>query len=131
MGTESSISLSADSIVARSVGVSSAAATSRAAIENLDVLATGQTYSANDYFTSHTLRIDATDAREVMFTRAQGGVESLLLARRGPGPFQALYRTTSMGAAARWMAASMVRRAVAVAVSRAFMAVMMSARSVS
>ena len=25
------------------------------------------------------------------------------LARRGPGPFQALYRTTSMGAAARWM----------------------------
>lgn len=27
------------------------------------------------------------------------------LARRGPGPFQALYRTTSMGAAARWTAA--------------------------
>ena len=26
------------------------------------------------------------------------------LERRGPGPFQALYRTTSMGAAARWMA---------------------------
>lgn len=25
------------------------------------------------------------------------------LTRRGPGPFQALYRTTSMGAAARWM----------------------------
>ncbi|MGH6739197.1 MAG: hypothetical protein ACREDY_09225, partial [Bradyrhizobium sp.] len=25
------------------------------------------------------------------------------LQRRGPGPFQALYRTTSMGAAARWM----------------------------
>jgi hypothetical protein len=25
------------------------------------------------------------------------------LKRRGPGPFQALYRTTSMGAAARWM----------------------------
>lgn len=25
------------------------------------------------------------------------------LAHRGPGPFQALYRTTSMGAAARWM----------------------------
>ena len=25
------------------------------------------------------------------------------LARRGPGVFQALYRTTSMGAAARWM----------------------------
>ena len=25
------------------------------------------------------------------------------LARRGPGPFQALYRTTSMGAAARWI----------------------------
>jgi catechol 2,3-dioxygenase-like lactoylglutathione lyase family enzyme len=25
------------------------------------------------------------------------------LARRGPGPFQVLYRTTSMGAAARWM----------------------------
>ncbi len=25
------------------------------------------------------------------------------LARRGPGPFQALYRTTSMGVAARWM----------------------------
>ena len=28
------------------------------------------------------------------------------LARRGPGPFQVLYRTTGMGAAARWMAAS-------------------------
>lgn len=27
------------------------------------------------------------------------------LARRGPGPFQALYRTTGMGAAARWMEA--------------------------
>jgi catechol 2,3-dioxygenase-like lactoylglutathione lyase family enzyme len=27
------------------------------------------------------------------------------LARRGPGPFQALYRTTSMGAATRWMQA--------------------------
>ena len=27
------------------------------------------------------------------------------LARRGPGPFQALYRTTSMGAATRWMKA--------------------------
>ncbi|HTE14076.1 MAG TPA: VOC family protein [Burkholderiales bacterium] len=27
------------------------------------------------------------------------------LAKRGPGPFQALYRTTSMGAAARWMQA--------------------------
>jgi hypothetical protein len=26
------------------------------------------------------------------------------LARRGPGPFQALYRTSSMDAAARWMA---------------------------
>lgn len=26
------------------------------------------------------------------------------LARRGPGPFQVLYRTSSMGAAARWMA---------------------------
>jgi len=26
------------------------------------------------------------------------------LERRGPGPFQAIYRTTSMGAAARWMA---------------------------
>jgi hypothetical protein len=26
-----------------------------------------------------------------------------VLERRGPGPFQALYRTTSMGAAARWM----------------------------
>ena len=27
------------------------------------------------------------------------------LERRGPGPFQALYRTTSMGAAARWIQA--------------------------
>ena len=27
------------------------------------------------------------------------------LKNRGPGPFQALYRTTSMGAAARWMEA--------------------------
>jgi len=27
------------------------------------------------------------------------------LKQRGPGPFQALYRTSSMGAAARWMEA--------------------------
>ncbi len=38
------------------------------------------------------------------------------LERRGPGPFQALFRTTSMGAAARWMqehrhSASRARRA--------------------
>jgi catechol 2,3-dioxygenase-like lactoylglutathione lyase family enzyme len=32
------------------------------------------------------------------------GPASDALERRGPGPFQALYRTTSMGAAARWMA---------------------------
>lgn len=31
------------------------------------------------------------------------GVAADSLERRGPGPFQALYRTTSMGAAARWM----------------------------
>ena len=31
------------------------------------------------------------------------GPASDALSRRGPGPFQALYRTTSMGAAARWM----------------------------
>ncbi len=31
------------------------------------------------------------------------GAAADALARRGPGPFQALYRTTSMGAAARWM----------------------------
>ena len=31
------------------------------------------------------------------------GPASEALARRGPGPFQALFRTTSMGAAARWM----------------------------
>ncbi len=31
------------------------------------------------------------------------GPASDALARRGPGPFQALYRTTGMGAAARWM----------------------------
>jgi hypothetical protein len=30
------------------------------------------------------------------------GVAADALERRGPGPFQALYRTTSMGAAARW-----------------------------
>jgi catechol 2,3-dioxygenase-like lactoylglutathione lyase family enzyme len=30
------------------------------------------------------------------------GVAAEALERRGPGPFQALYRTTSMGAAARW-----------------------------
>jgi hypothetical protein len=31
------------------------------------------------------------------------GPASISLETRGPGPFQALYRTTSMGAAARWM----------------------------
>ncbi len=31
------------------------------------------------------------------------GPASDALERRGPGPFQALFRTTSMGAAARWM----------------------------
>lgn len=31
------------------------------------------------------------------------GPASLSLEKRGPGPFQALFRTTSMGAAARWM----------------------------
>ena len=33
----------------------------------------------------------------------EGGPAADALERRGPGPFQALYRTTSMGAAARWM----------------------------
>jgi hypothetical protein len=32
-----------------------------------------------------------------------GGPAAEALARRGPGPFQALYRTSSMGAAAKWM----------------------------
>jgi hypothetical protein len=32
------------------------------------------------------------------------GVAADALARRGPGPFQALYRTSSMDAASRWMA---------------------------
>ena len=33
----------------------------------------------------------------------EAGPAADALERRGPGPFQALYRTTSMGAAARWM----------------------------
>jgi len=35
---------------------------------------------------------------------AEPGPAADALARRGPGPFQALYRTSSMDAAARWMA---------------------------
>jgi len=35
---------------------------------------------------------------------AEPGPAAEALARRGPGPFQVLYRTSSMGAAARWMA---------------------------
>jgi catechol 2,3-dioxygenase-like lactoylglutathione lyase family enzyme len=35
---------------------------------------------------------------------AEPGPAAEALARRGPGPFQALYRTTSLDAAARWMA---------------------------
>jgi hypothetical protein len=34
----------------------------------------------------------------------EAGPAAEALARRGPGPFQVLYRTRSMGAAARWMA---------------------------
>lgn len=36
-------------------------------------------------------------------TPYEAGPAADALERRGPGPFQALYRTTSMGAAARWM----------------------------
>jgi hypothetical protein len=35
---------------------------------------------------------------------AEPGPAAEALARRGPGPFQELYRTSSMDAAARWMA---------------------------
>ena len=35
---------------------------------------------------------------------AESGPAADALARRGPGPFQVLYRTSSMDAAARWMA---------------------------
>ena len=35
---------------------------------------------------------------------AEPGPAGDALARRGPGPFQVLYRTSSMDAAARWMA---------------------------
>ena len=35
---------------------------------------------------------------------AEPGPAAEALARRGPGPFQVLYRTRSMDAAARWMA---------------------------
>jgi hypothetical protein len=35
---------------------------------------------------------------------AEAGPAAEALARRGPGPFQVLYRTSSMDAAARWMA---------------------------
>jgi hypothetical protein len=34
---------------------------------------------------------------------AEPGPAAEALARRGPGPFQVLYRTSSMDAAARWM----------------------------
>jgi hypothetical protein len=36
---------------------------------------------------------------------AEPGPAADALARRGPGPFQVLYRTSSMDVAARWMAA--------------------------
>lgn len=52
--------------------------------ENLDVLGSSQTYG-DSYFSGHTLRVDATDAREVLFTRTEGSVMTLRLARRGPG----------------------------------------------
>lgn len=35
---------------------------------------------------------------------AEPGPAAEALARRGPGPFQVLYRTSSMDAASRWMA---------------------------
>lgn len=55
-------------------------------IENADSFTNTATYTGFDYFSAQSLRIDASDARELLFTRKpNGGADELLLARRGPG----------------------------------------------
>jgi hypothetical protein len=54
--------------------------------ENADSFPSGATsYTGFDYFSAQSLRVDANDARELLFTRRDPGVaDALFLARRGP-----------------------------------------------
>jgi hypothetical protein len=53
-------------------------------LETLDSAA-GGIYTADKYFSSHTLRIGTGDARELLFTRRNGGIDTMFLAKRGAG----------------------------------------------
>lgn len=51
-------------------------------VETLDTSAGGQ-YTADRYFSSHTLQIGSGDRRELLFTRRNGGIDTMFLATRG------------------------------------------------
>ncbi|MDX2092711.1 MAG: hypothetical protein SFX73_32900 [Kofleriaceae bacterium] len=53
-------------------------------LETFDSAAAGL-YTGFDYFSSHTLRIAANDARELLFTRMNGGIDTMFMAKRGSG----------------------------------------------
>jgi len=52
--------------------------------ENADEFASGATYTGFDYFSAQSLRVDGSDARELLFSRQDSGsADTLYLARRG------------------------------------------------
>jgi hypothetical protein len=53
--------------------------------ETADAATDQQTYSADQYFAAHSLRIASDDSRELLFERSESNVATLYLARRGPG----------------------------------------------
>lgn len=67
-------------------------------IENIDLLASGSTYSSDGYFAAQSLRIAADDSRDVMFSRKDAGTDRLYLAHRGPGDTDAWHVSQVTGA---------------------------------
>lgn len=66
--------------------------------ENLDTQSVGHTFSGDQYFSSHVLRIAPDDARELLYTRHDGSSETLVLAKRGPLDADTWQQTTITGA---------------------------------